>query len=275
MKSDILVFGTMGNIAEIASSALRKHGLSVARIDFPQSTFRDETGYERALRKAIDDCNPDMILPVGNLRAISRIKERLSDDIFIPVDCESKISVLDSKAGASRLSSELSIPQPRIFHSAEEAEGHRVIFKKDISFGGSGIYKPRTKEALQHLIEREEGKEFIIEEYIEGEDFSIDAIRWDGYFRAECYRSLGNKGQGPALEREKTVDTLIYSYAREILYKIDYKGICGMDFRIDRQGNRFFLECNPRLTGGLECQIKSGFDIPFILYSLMKQNPDG
>ncbi len=44
---------------------------------------------------------------------------------------------------------------------------------------------------------------------------------------------------------------------------IDYEGVCGMDFRRDSQGNWYFLECNPRFTGGIDTQIAAGFDIPY------------
>lgn len=268
--SDILVFGTMGEIGTVAEESLKKHHLDVVRVDFPQNTLRDEPGYVRTLKKAIEQCHPKMILPVGCTIAISRTD--IPDAIFVPVGNENNIVRLESKTLSSALATELGIPQPRFFKDAADAQGTPVIFKRDNSFGGSGVYRPRTVQALQNLIDHEKGGKFLIEEYICGQDRSVDAIRWNGYFRAECYQSVRQLGgQGPALEREKVEDQRLCLYARTILDAIDYQGVCGMDFRIDNSGRAYFLECNPRLTGGIALQIKTGFDIPFLLWSMMEK----
>ena len=145
----------------------------------------------------------------------------------MPVGNENNIVRLESKTLSSALATELGIPQPRFFKDAADAQGTPVIFKREHSFGGSGVYRPRTVQALQNLIDLEKGGNFLIEEYIDGEDRSVDAVRWKGYFRAECYRSLRQHGgQGPALEREKIEDQRLCRYARTLLDAIDYQGVC-------------------------------------------------
>ena len=54
-----------------------------------------------------------------------------------------------------------------------------------------------------------------------------------------------------------------------ILDKVDYRGVCGIDFKVNEQTNdAVFIEVNPRFTGGLATPMAGGFDIPYILYSL-------
>ena len=115
------------------------------------------------------------------------------------------------------------------------------------------------------LVEHFSGKRFLTEEYIEGTDWSVDAVRFDGYFRCGCYRSLASNGQGPSLRREIGDNPRLEGYARRLLDAIDYHGVCGFDFRVDSSGKAYFLECNPRLTGGLSTQLQTGFNIPSIL----------
>lgn len=267
----VLVYGSMGNIADVVARSLRDKGIEVYAIGFPQNTFKDEPGYTRGLLKAIDAYKPTIIMPVGDTLAAARLKEELPEGIILPVDLPEKIELLSSKVRSSALAASLGIPQPKLFENAESACGNEIIFKRDKSFGGSGVYRPKTKEALVNLMNHEPGGRFLIEEYIEGDDYSVDALRWDGYWRAACYKSLSNRGQGPSTLRQSAQVPALETYARNILDSIDYHGVCGIDFRIDAGGNAYFLECNPRFTGGMEHQIASGFDIPYCLYTLLSE----
>lgn len=291
---DILVFGTMGDIADTVVASLRRHDLDVVAVPFPQNTFRDEQGYRRELAKALQSFRPRVLMPVGHLLAPARLAHLKEGDdvlspalarsaarmlppalaealqgIIIPVDTPAHIQLLDSKVQASALASQLDIPQPRLFATPAEADGSPVIFKRDNSFGGSGVFRPGTSVALQRLVEREGERPYLIEEYVEGWDCSVDIMRWKGQFHAACYRTLSRKqGQGPSALREPCKRPDVEFYARRLLDAIDYQGICGMDFRIaEADDTPRFLECNPRFTGGLSTHLAAGFDLPCLWYA--------
>ena len=58
-------------------------------------------------------------------------------------------------------------------------------------------------------------------------------------------------------------------YARRILDYVNFKGVCGLDFRYDpKSGKAAFIEINARFTGGLATPVAAGFEIPWIVYSL-------
>lgn len=255
----------MGDIAPVAAAALEQDGFEAAAVPFEQNLYRDESGYRRELLKAVDALRPDVILPVGNTVAISRIKASVAGLPPIIVDTPEKVELLDGKISASQLASQLGIPQPRIFGSYDDITRYPVIFKRDRSFAGSGVYKPSSREALEKISEHFEGKPRLVEEYVEGSDWSVDAVRLEGFFRCGCYRTLESKGQGPSKAREAAEFPLLGRFAQQMLDAIDYHGVCGFDFRVTADGNPYFLECNPRLTGGLSTQIEAGFDIPGIL----------
>ena len=254
----------MGDIGPVAARNLRSHGLEVSLVDFPQNTFRDFWGYGRGLGKALAAFCPDLIIPVGDALALSKLRESLGGDVLAAVDSKEKISLLSSKVRTVELASALGIPQPTLY-SLEDVDGEcSVIFKDDRSFGGSGVHRPRNPDSLRNLVAHQGGRPYLIEEYIEGEDLSVDCIRSTHHFRAECYVSLGRKQtQGPSAARKTESCPQAVEYARKILDHLDYRGVCGMDFRRDSQGGLYFLECNPRLTGGLETQIEAGFEIPW------------
>ena len=264
---DILLAGTMGDIGAAVKDSLESHGLSVVIMDFPQNVFRDEFGYSRKLMKSITEFRPRVIFPIGNSLALSRYKPKLPEGITAPVDCEENIRLLDSKVSASRLAASLGILQPRMYDSPEDIGEGQVVFKRDVSFGGMGVHLPWNRKSLDNLIAHQRiGEPYLIEDFIEGEDYSIDCIRWDGEFVSGSYRVLQQHGRGPSTEREKCDFPELASIARKMLDHIDYRGICGMDFRVDAEGKAYFLECNPRFTGGVGTQIQSGLDLPWLLY---------
>lgn len=264
---DILLFGSMGDIGRTVQAGLAGHGLTVTAVDFPQNTFRDFSGYRRELLKTLETVSPDMIMPVGDALALSLLKEELPPQIAVPVDSPEKISLLSGKVRTYGLARSLGIRQPALRTAADLAAGRRVIFKRDVSFGGSGVHKPRTTEALDNLIAHENGTPYLIEEYIEGEDLSVDCIRIGDFFQAGCYVSLGREyTQGPSVERRTSDCPEAVETAAALLSHLDFRGVCGLDFRRAPDGTLYFLECNPRFTGGLATQLAAGLDLPYLLY---------
>lgn len=269
---DVLLFGTMGDIGRTVCDDLNGHGIAAVLADFPQNTFRDEPGYRRELMKAVCSFRPSMIMPVGSQLALARFRQELPKDIIVPVESADKIALLESKVDSSALAASLGIAQPKIFTETEilslAEDDFPLIFKRDKSFGGSGVYRPRSREALHRLMEHEPGGKYLVEELVEGYDCSVDALRWHGTFVAACYRSLANQGQGPATERVSVEMPMLCDIAHSILDHLDYNGICGLDFRIAHTGEPMFLECNPRFTGGISTQIAAGLDLPYLLYKV-------
>ena len=264
--TDVLLFGTMGNIGPVVRDDFVSHGLSVRLVDFPQNTLRDEPGYRRELRKVLERCQAGCLMPIGSQLALAGMRAELPADLAVPVENVGKLALLDDKVRCSELAAYLGIPQPVIYRDADDVRTFPVIFKRASSFGGSGVYRPRSREALQRLMAHEPGGRFLIEELIDGDDYSVDVVRWHGYTRFGCYKTLSQRGHGPSVERMCVSFPKLGELALRILEYLDYNGVCGMDFRVDCDGNLFFLECNPRFTGGIETQIENGFDIPYILY---------
>ena len=266
----------MGNISQIVRASLERHGLSVMEAPFPQNVFRDFFGYGSLLHRTLSEFTPRAIFPIGCATALSKLKPSVPAGIAVPVDTEDKMLLLDSKVRTSALAAELGIRQPLIYESIPAEDAFPLIFKRDVSFGGQGVHWPRSSAALLNLIEHQrKGEPYLIEEYVPGEDYSVDVIRWDSFFKASCYKTLSQQGKGPSRTRISVANPELEDIARLILDHLDFKGVCGLDFRISPDGEAYFLECNPRFTGGLESSIAAGFDIPYILWQLSTgEKPD-
>lgn len=279
----ILLFGTMGDIASVAADSLRRAGHELAHVDFPQNLCRDAAGYRRELIKAIRSVCPDgfcscTVIPVGNSLNLARLKpelETLFPGIHICVESEYKVSLLDSKHSCYEFCERLSIPQPKCFRTIDEIQDlSKVIFKRDVSFGGHGVHRPGSREALQNLIAHQSpGEPYLIEELIKGREYSVDIVRYaSGKCMASSYRSIKPYGNSPASQREICGCPDLESMAERVLAELDYVGVCGFDFIVNPQGRPFLLEANPRFTGGLSAQIASGFDMPVYLLDAYVKN---
>lgn len=291
---DILLFGTMGEIGPEVQTILCRHGLRVSAAPFPQNVFRDEPGYRRGLFNAIVRCRPRIILPIGDTLAMARFKglidhgeplsailgshriteeeEEAVKNARIAVESEGKIRLLGSKVQSYMLAESLSIPQPKRYENIADIRAEtQIVFKRDISFGGHGVHLPKSMEALNNLIGHQSpGEAYLIEEFIEGSDYSLDAVRTGTGMESSGYLCHKPKGNGPAIKRTilpegDAVLAKMRQSAAAILDHIDYRGVCGMDFRAN--GDVMLLECNPRFTGGVAAQAAAGFDIPYLLYN--------
>lgn len=273
---DVLLTGSMGNIADVARKALESHGLTVRCMPFAQNTLRDECGYLRELKKSMSQYNPHVIIPVGDATVLSRFNANsVLSDAVIPVDTPNNIELLNSKTECYRLAAKAGLPQPRLFADIGHIDMYPVIFKRDRSFGGTGVRKPSTRRALEQLIAKEKpDAKWLVQEYIDGQCCSIDVFMCNGMFEYGCYRTLSTDQRlGPSVCREalaagtKLVGQMSH-YAEILLGRIGFQGVCGLDFIMDNAGQAYFLECNPRFTGGLQTQLDAGLDLPFLWYNM-------
>lgn len=279
---DILIAdGASTRIGKAVLKSLRGRGLVCEAIDDSNVT-KDEFGYLRLLKATLKDVRPKVLMPIFRSALIARHMDMMLEGIAVPVSPADTIDRLDDKVSASALCTGLGIPQPRLYKDTEALEkpealfrtpGRPVVFKRSTGLGGDSVYFPRNGISLANIIGSAgvRGRPHLIMDYIDGYDVSVDAIRWDGWFQAAGYRTMVPKRKGTSLVRVGVDMPELVGYARQILDAVDYRGACGIDFRIDRKsGKAFFLECNPRLSGGLKSSLAAGFDMPFILWQLCR-----
>lgn len=268
---DILIPEKGGRIEELVIKSLSAKGLVCEVLDDTRIPRGDEFAYIRILKKKLLECHPRMIMPLFKAEIIARHRNELPEGIIIPIDSEKNIHMLDNKVCASELCTSLGIPQPRLYSDDEisSIKHFPVVFKRPEGLSGSSVYFPKTEKAITNLIKACQGKGHLVMDYIDGYDICVDAIRWNGYFHAECYKVILPKKKGISILRKGVVRPELVEYVKMILDAIDYKGICGVDFRIDKKTSQaYFLECNPRFSGGLRSQMDCGFDIPFLLWQM-------
>lgn len=234
--------------------------------------FSKEVDFIRCLKNKISELKPIMLLPTHDeSQIIMRHRDEFPADLIIPyMDAESLESLSD-KAWATEKAEECGVPVPRVFKDWTNVDVFPCVFKTVIGNSAKTVFFPKNRSELEKLANEFQSIKVLVEEKIGGTDYSVDCVRWDGFFKASTYHALVTKtdGGGTTTQREIVCAPELEEYAKMLLDYVGFKGVCGIDFRYDLiTGKAAFIEVNARFTGGLATPVAAGFDIPWIVYSL-------
>lgn len=234
--------------------------------------FKDESAFIDCLSRKIEQLKPRVLLPTHDESVIiMKNRDRFPKDLLIPYESEELLLTLANKISATKLAATVGVPIPRVYDSSEDVISFPVVFKTAIGNSAKGVHFPETKEELTKLEAKYLGENVLLEEWIGGSDYSVDCVRWKGFYKAAVYHALVTKtdGGGTTTQREIVHMPDLEKYAQMLLDYVDYHGVCGLDFRYDSESGRCaFIEVNARFTGGIATPIAAGFDIPWIIYKL-------
>lgn len=282
-KSDVILVEAGGNVGYHVMRSLRRRGLSVAVCDVRPDgiTFhsrftrgrrcliappiKHEGAYIATLHSLVEQTGASVIIPIFHPEVLARHKDEFPG-VTIPLADSEVIELLDDKKRACSLAAALGIPQPGMYMSPSEVKSYPVVFKRVKGQGGDSVYFPANEKALSNLVAKSRQGSYLIMDFIEGYDVCVDAIRTGDFFAASAYRVHFPSSKGVSILRESISVPVLEDYARKMMEASGYEGICGFDFRFSTKDEKFyFLECNPRFSGGLPSAIASGLDLPSLL----------
>ena len=234
--------------------------------------FTDEEGFIDVLKRKVSELRPRMLLPTHDeSQIIMKHRDEFPESLIIPYMDVLSLQLLSDKAWATEKAKECGVPVPLTYKNSSEVDIYPCVFKTVIGNSAKTVFFPDSKEHLDRLLESFKNEKTMIEERIGGTDYSVDCVRFDGFFKASTYHALVTKtdGGGTTTQREIVSMPQLERYAEQLLNSVNFKGVCGLDFRYDPENERLaFIEINARFTGGLATPIAAGFDIPWVVYSL-------
>lgn len=234
--------------------------------------FTEEEAFISVLKEKIAELNPKVLMPTHDESVvIMRHRDELPEDLIIPYEGEEMLLNLANKAWATDMAGKSGVPIPEVYASADDVKQYPVVYKTVIGNSAKGVFFPKTKEELLALQEQHKDEETLLEEWIGGTDYSVDCVRWDGFWKSSVYHALVTKtdGGGTTTQREIVSVPKLDRYAKMLLDAVDYHGVCGLDFRYDPDAGKIaFIEVNARFTGGLATPVAAGFNIPWAVYKL-------
>lgn len=234
--------------------------------------FKEEAAFIKVLKDKIAELQPKVLMPTHDESVvIMRHRDELPKELIIPYESADKLLMLANKAESTEVARKAGVAVPEVYHSAEEVKRYPVVFKTVIGNSAKGVYFPKNKEELLKLMEEHKNEDTLLQEWIGGTDYSVDCVRWDGFCKMSVYHALVTKtdGGGTTTQREIVDMPQLEAEAKKLMDAVDFRGVCGMDFRYDPKTNKIaYIETNARFTGGLATPVAAGFDIPWVMYKL-------
>lgn len=238
--------------------------------------FSDEKAFVNVLNKKITELQPKVLIPTHDESVvIMRHREEFPKDLIIPYMNADVLLMLANKAESTVFAKLAGVAVPKIYRSVDEVKEYPVVFKTVIGNSAKGVYFPKSKEELLKLMEKHQNEKTLLQEWIGGNDYSVDCVRWDGFCKMSVYRALVTKtdGGGTTTQREIVDMPQLEFEAMKLMKAVNFHGVCGLDFRYDTNTNKIaYIETNARFTGGLATPVTAGFDIPWVLYKLATED---
>ncbi len=288
-RCDVLVTYCWNRVGYTILRSLESHGLKVWVADTSKRNicsmskyctgsftypdpFKEEERFIETLKAKVAELRPKVLMPTHDeSMVIMRHRAEFPDNLIIPYEDADKLFALSNKSVSTEMARKAGVEVPEVYGSADEVKRYPVVLKTVIGNSAKGVFFAKSRKELLELLEVYKCEETLLEEWIDGTDYSVDCVRWDGFSKTSVYRALVTKtdGGGTTTQREIVDMPLLETEAMKLLEAVDFHGVCGLDFRYDPATGRVaYIETNARFTGGLATPVAAGFDIPWVIYKL-------
>lgn len=288
MKCDVIVTYCWNRVGYNIIRSLANHGLRVIVGDtsscnicswskysdghfiYADPITQEETFIED-IKRAINKYNPKVLMPTHDEGLVlAKHIDELPKTVIYCMENYDKQRMLSDKHDATIIAESAGVPIPSLIKSLDDTS-YPIVIKTRIGNSAKGVFFPKSKEEALGILCQYDEEEILMEEYFSGRDYSVDCVRAGDFFQATTYKSLVTKtdGGGTTTQRELVSMPFLEEYAKQILDKVNYCGVCGLDFKVNEKTNKAaFIEVNTRFTGGLATPMAAGFDIPYVVYTL-------
>lgn len=275
----VTALGSFSAPAAIAS--LRSLGYSVVGCDiYPRewiansldvdSFYRvppaNETdSYLDSLRHIVEREGVDVILPSTDFE-VDALKGRrdevgavvcMSSDRALEV-CRNKVTsyrVLHDGMGDTHL-----IPTTPISQANLEDGPYPMVCKPVDGRSSSGLFFAATPEELRARVAQEDWGRYCVQPKLSGRVVTVDILSHEGRTFSMPRRELLRTLNGAGTSVEVFEDAELQGLCARISELLGVEGCVNFEFIETEDGQLRFLECNPRLSGGVAFSVMSGYD---------------
>lgn len=137
-----------------------------------------------------------------------------------------------------------------------------VICKRIDGRSSQGLYKIFSSDELLLFYQKNDMSSYIIQPYIEGDIITVDIVRnaksgqCIAVPRKELLRTLNGAGTSVYVYEDAVLEALCIRIAE----KLNINGCVNFEFIDSSSEGKYFLECNPRFSGGVKFTCMSGYD---------------
>jgi predicted ATP-grasp superfamily ATP-dependent carboligase len=224
---------------------------------------------------------------------LSRYRDRLPQDVILPVAQYEKIALANNKARMADLACNLDLPVPRVLHWSSFSELNDCLQHIDFPLvvklrrgnSAKGVYYPENKETVlplvQNLVEQyslSQDRYPIVQERVAGDGWGVSCLYWQGERLATfTHRRMREKTStgGTSTLRVSLRNPQLEAMAHRLLDEMEWHGLAMVEFKYNSETKQgWFIEVNPRLWGSIHLAVVSGVDFPALLYQAATEGPE-
>lgn len=228
---------------------------------------------EEFVKEILDICKEesvDYIFPLTDIEVdtFNQYRDKFVDNqITLCMSSEKTISLCRDKWKTHELMEQAGFDGniPTAFLSdfdVEQAE-YPLILKPLDGRSSNGLYRIQNRSELTSALNVIENfRNYIVQKLISGNVVTVDICRnkRTGAVvclpREELLRTLNGAGTSVYVFRDKKLEDL----CKNIAELFDIQGTVNFEFIKGGEGQYYFLECNPRFSGGVAFSCKAGYD---------------
>jgi carbamoyl-phosphate synthase large subunit len=223
-------------------------------------------GFAQAVLARCIAMGVDVLIPTvdAELRPLGRARAdfaRAGIEILLAPD-DALDATLDKLVLAQRCAGTVRVPRTeRLDQVTDRASwAYPVIVKPRTGSGSRDISLVESAEALGAL---EPTDEFLVQEYLPGEEYSVDVLAdAGGHVVASVPRVRERVDSGVSVAGRTMHDAELERMGAAVAAATGLTYIANVQFRRDAAGRPALLEVNPRVPGALPLTVASGVDMP-------------
>ena len=160
---------------------------------------------------------------------------------------------------------QISHPYTVLPQDADQIDCYPVVVKPRDGAGGHNQQKIALREQLQRLRDEHPLENYILQQWIEGEEYSIDAyLNVSGEWQTGVVRRRRTVVAGQIDTGETVHNPALLEFAKTIAKTLQFRGPINLQL-IDTPLGPVAIEINPRFPGGMGLSAAAGVDLAELL----------
>ncbi len=274
--------------ADAVIKSLKTHGLKIIGCDIfpkewivdaysvdrffqiPRGTFGDI--YIEALKKICLQENVDYLIPLTDAEIDTLNENRAwfqEHGIQLCISSKETIDVCRDKYRTFQCLSKMNLSVHIIptISASEYSESFfpdkPLVFKPANGRSSQGLRRVFNRRELAVIMDETDPLKYIVQPLIEGSVVTVDVIRspYSGKIvcipRKELLRTTSGAGTSVYVFH----DDMLCAECERIANCLDIRGCVNFEFIQAADGTYYFMECNPRFSGGVEFSCMTGYDL--------------
>lgn len=278
VMSNVLVTAIGSFSADVVIKNLHKMGHRVIGMDiypaqwvanslqadvFYQSPYASDTEcYVDFVNRICREENVDYVLPLTDVE-VDVLIDHLPEKGMLCISPKETIEICRDKYKLYQVLRERGI---RCLIPTEEFEPENIeryvfplVLKPQNGRSSQGLHYVKSERELRFLSEMECLDHYVVQPKKEGRIVTVDILRTDDFFMASPRVELLRTPNGAGTSVQVFSDENIEAAAREIADILGIRGCVNFEF-IKSEKELWFLECNPRFSGGVAFSCMAGYD---------------